>query len=157
MSKDIDTPLVQEFLEASGFIARRIPETDKKGERTPDLLVEDGTERYLIEVKGKDVDQAFEDLLNSPLGTSLSLHKNNSISKKIKDADEQLELYSQRKENDFRLLWFPVFRTLNEQIVFDKVRSVIYGLLSLEGYTKEKEYFSKECYFFTYNDFYRYK
>ena len=69
MPKTNDDPMrdfVQSFLKSHGLHADKIPETN---ERTPDLELSFSGERILIEVKSKQDDQQFRNIVDSPAGT----------------------------------------------------------------------------------------
>lgn len=155
MSKeDKDSLYVKEVLEHNEFSVELIPET--KEFKTPDLKAFDQEINYFIEVARKDIDLQFHDLINQPKGSTLK-YKTSSIGSLLRHKYRQLKEYPKKEDSDFSLIWILTHNCINSSIIYESLKSILYGIESLDGYTKENKYYDKICYYFYYSFFYRRK
>jgi hypothetical protein len=161
---------VQDFLQSHGFTVSKISETDRQ---MPDFLVQDQNHEYIIEVKGKETDQSFMALLESPTPgkKELSLGYRDRLSGIIRKGVNQLDSY-ESGNSKFKVVWFAL-NTIQlekvylregetslpwlENIVGRQLFSTLYGHVDVEGYTHNRKFFQSGCFYFTNSEFFRYK
>jgi hypothetical protein len=145
---------VQSFLRSKGLHVRRIPEAPELSERRPDFLVESDS---VLEIKSRG-DQKFLDLLESliPGEKTLSLGRRNAISSIVEDGVDQLSSYKEGVDR-FRVIWFFINATPFSHLIARQIVYTVYGLMELEGYTLDNNWYETGCFYLTYNDFYRYR
>jgi hypothetical protein len=148
---------VQDFLELFGFTVMNIPEVPEQQREMPDYLVEDGEIQYIVEVKDKE-DQNFIELIDSkgPGEKTITLGHRNRISGIIKKGVEQLDSYEKIGER-LKILWFYIDDALFGGLTARQIAWTLYGLMEIEGTTRSNKYYHAGCFYFTYNDFHRYK
>jgi Holliday junction resolvase len=146
---------VEEFLKSHGFSVKRIPEAPTKGERRPDFMV---ACEYVVEIKSRR-DPKFAELLASQIPDEkppLSIGYKARISSIVKDGVEQLISYEEA-QGALKILWFFIDNPLFGGLIARQIVWTLYGLMELEGYTQSENWYSAPCFYFTYNEFYKYR
>lgn len=144
---------VRSYLKSIGFIVTKIPESSQ---RTPDFLVSDEVNQYVIEVKDKD-NQKFIDLVDGKnTNRKVNLEYDNVISGIIREGVAQLDSYDSQ-EKIFRMIWFLIDTNLFGGSLSSQIGKTLYGLQEIEGYKANGEFFQTICYYFTFSEFFRNK
>jgi hypothetical protein len=154
MSLTPEEALVQGFLVSQGCTVERIPEATAEGVQRPDFLVDS---LYVVELKSRG-DQKFAELLTSaiPGEKRLSIGYRNKISSIVEEGAEQLDSWGEAQDK-FRILWFLITDSVFEKLIARQIVWTLYGLTELEGYTREDEWYSAGCFYFTYSEFYKHR
>jgi hypothetical protein len=147
---------VRDFLQHHGFTVTKIPETPQLGQQTPDFLAEIEGARYVVEVKSREKDRAFEELFVShvPGEKTVTMDRKNRLSKIIEGGTSQLESF-EGTGNEWKILWFYAANLWYDSIVAWQLLSTVYGLKELEGYTTAGQHVEAGCFYFSHNDFNR--
>jgi len=125
-------------------------------EKTPDLLVSDGTCNYLIEIKDKFPDPSTEQQRAQVLDAGevwteeQGLGYENAISKVIREGAAQLASF-QKGPIDFRLLWLHSRHRYESQL--RQFEATLYGAVDLLDLAEAP--LARPCFFFTYSEFFR--
>ncbi len=155
MNDDSARDIVLSILRYYDLNAQPIYEINDK--KTPDLFVEGGGRRILIEVKSKEDDQQLRQLLEGPTGTQM-LYNSSSLDTILRDAWRQIREFPQRHLDDLTLIWF-IARAIGGITILSRsaIRSLLYGTAILEGRRRDGTSYEKECYFFTESAFFKRK
>lgn len=146
--------IIKEVLEQMGFSACKILESDHE---SPDFLVTDKENTYLIEFKIKHDEEGFQQRRENTLkrGEVISILKsigrNKFISKRIKKGKRQLNIRL-TQDVDFKIIWYHAGGCFPE-VRFDQLKATLYGstYISVPG---ER---GLPCLYFTFSEFHRYK
>lgn len=154
---DTSSDAVRERLQNLGFSVNHIPE--EHGEKRPDLLAEKDGVRMYVEVKTREVDNAYRSKLEAvPCGATQKvltpLNKHNSLSSDIKHASKQLEAVS--LPDDFRLLWYRAHNKLFVQGMTAQLCATLLGVRMLAVMSDGKKRLGA-CMYAGQADFYRFK
>lgn len=151
----------QVVLEDLGFSVRKLPEVSKSGKRA-DFIAKLDQLTLLVEAKLRNDDPEELERMEKELaeeGTYGSNHKigqNNALTKKIRDAVEQLEA-EQEEPHDYKVLLY-LTDCLNAAVVCEQIADTLYGTTSVlpntPGVRGLREIL---CYFYRENEFYRAK
>lgn len=160
MSKDKDTKIVINIIRNQlNFEAKRIPENEEEGE-TADIFACKNSENYLFEVKSRDDHTDFMEQVEKSQDYQMieykkPIRRSNKISSILEKANGQLEA-TPKTNNDYCCVWF---RAINKFIPdeADLIRTSLYGIRHLLVANSNKEISRAECYYFDYNDFFRFK
>lgn len=143
---------VQSFLKSHGLYADKIPETKEK---TPDLKLSFAEERILIEVKCKEDDQQFRNIVNSPPET-VHPYKKSTLETLLKTAWHQIRDFPERCDSDFTLVWLIAIEPGITVFVTPTVMNTLYGIENLEGQLdRNAGTYEKPCFFFGHSFFFR--
>ncbi len=143
-------------LRSLGFDVRIV---EVGSQKTPDLLVSDGTCAYLVEIKDKFPDPSAEQQRTQALSAGAiwteeqGIGYENVISGVIRHGAGQLASF-QKEHVDFRLIWLHA-RHRYESLQLLQFESTLYGtvnLLDLAGAPV-----ALPCFFFTYSEFFRFQ
>jgi hypothetical protein len=154
LREDVLLELISTVFKGHGFSVCRLAE---RAEQTADLLVEDGSIRYVVEVKQRDRSQEIEDALENAQEGELRYLQNeviardNSISSLIRKATSQLKATAH--EDDFRIVWLQSSEEDADTDTELYVSSLLGHAYLITVQEDESEDF--RCYFYELNDFYR--
>jgi hypothetical protein len=146
---------VEELLRHLGFNVSSVAEGDDK---SPDLVVWRGEERYVVEVKTKEDDAQRGQLLAEATDKGelfeehMPMGRRNRISGIIGSGVRQLAALA--TDDPLRLLWFMSFGR-RAHVYQSQVRGTLLGttrVLDLQDTS-----WQRECYFFYHSDFYRWR
>lgn len=115
--------------------------------KSPDLLVDCGGARILVEVERKTDDQQLRDLLSRESGATLQ-YSGGRTQERIESAWRQIRDYPHRQPSDSTLVWLIAGQRDATILTAKAAITRLYGLNTLEGYTEAGEYCSRPCYFF---------
>ena len=134
----------------------KIPES---GKRTPDFLVFDGRNQYLIEVKGKEanpeVAQAKEEAFSQGeiFGISESLGAKSVLQNVIRDGRKQIKSHV-TDDSTFRVVWVHCTGLVYD-VILEQIISGLYGSETVVDFSSD-EAFSGTCYYFGHSQFFKY-
>jgi hypothetical protein len=152
---DADAEAVRKALgDALGLRVHAVP--DSPDHKSPDLLIEVGKKRIVVEVERKADDQQLRDLLDSDEGTILQ-YSGDRVEDRIRNAWRQIRDYPHRSPSDSTLIWLIAGQRDATILTGTAAVTRVYGIETLEGYTAAGEYYSTPCYFFYDSVFFRYK
>jgi hypothetical protein len=143
------------FFEFLGYVVTRIPETCD-GQRS-DYAIEDGIERYMVEVKSRGPDRDFaRQLERRAIAESQHLiGRPNPISGQVKDASDQLAATEPDDPSVLRLIVF-VAAGDDPDLQVEQFKSTLYGIVDLLRQEASKV-ISIPCFYFTFTDFFRFR
>jgi len=153
MTKNRTEKIVRRWLVSLGLKVQQIEEDATK---TPDLLVSDGTCKYLIEIKDKlpdpEIMRQRERVLHSGeiWNEEAPLDYNKRVSEVIRKGVTQLSSFD-RELVDFRLLWLHA-RHRYEDMQLQQFQATQYGTIDLLDLAESS---TRPCFFFTFSEFYR--
>lgn len=158
LSKDIDTQNAVRILNSLSFSAVKIPEDSQLGKRG-DIKAQKGDDHYIIEVKSKEDHPAFMSKIQKSNDLEVveykkGLFRSNTLSGIIGEAVDQLT-ETPDHNNSFRILWFRAIESLIEDI-HSFLKATIYGIRYLLVRDSSSKFYSVQCYYFDYNDFYNF-
>ncbi len=155
MKDDPDKDFVLLLLGNMGFHAEPIPEASHK---TPDLKIKLHEGDIIVEVKSKEDDKQFRDLLESPPGTSLSYNISSAASA-LHDAWRQIHDFPERDKEDFTLIWFITRKVGGVTVLTTRhIKTYLYGIEIISGRKADRKVFNLiDCYFFNESFFFKYK
>jgi hypothetical protein len=131
---------LREYLAREGFVAAILP---RASHDTPDLLVKDEHETYVVEVK-----QRYH-----PPQPWTGLVRRNTISGVVEKAARQLAAFED--DDPLRVMWF-IAQPPEQKWYYDSLRMSVYGLSVVTG-LGENGGVAKACYYATENDFWRWR
>jgi hypothetical protein len=155
-----DRPLkiaIASKLRAMGFDVD--PLDEREDDKTPDLLVTGGGQRFLVEVKTKEDDPALQDRLRAQLAirrTAMTFAywgPRNTVAKRVSCGVRQLEAYP-AEARDFSLLWLHASGA-DAASQFEQFRFTLYGATNV--YSVFDRTFMRECFYFHNSAFYRWR
>ena len=150
--------LITRILNAYGYTATKIPESDEK---TPDFDVrsDQDSKAYVIELKSRldnpaEISEREQRLRDGNLVESIKdTGRINAISNRIGEAYEQLQKYD-KSEYDFRIIWLLAVDQ-NQDLKLRQFESTLYGRVPIFSLDSGAQ--TCDCYYFQFNDFYRYR
>jgi hypothetical protein len=146
---------IMDFFQEHDFKVSEIPV--QQGKKTPDLLVEKDEVVFVIEIKEKDDDSARIVRENEGLAKGLivsrseSINRTNSVSGIVSNAVEQLAKY-QAPPKSLKLVWLHA-SGCDPELKMMQFHGSIYGIVDIIDMDSGK---SRKCYYFGFNDFFRY-
>lgn len=144
------------FLQEHGFSVSEIPE--RQGKKTPDLLVERDSAVFVIEIKEKDDDSNKIAEENERLAKGLlvskseTINRTNSVSGIVSNAVEQLSEYKTSPKS-MKLIWLHASGQ-DPELQMTQFRGSLYGLVDIIDMESGQ---NRKCYYFGFNDFFRYR
>lgn len=145
------------FRDQFRYHIEKIPETDQP---RPDFYLEKGGDEYLVEVKSKEPNaelrQRRDDLLTSGqvFDDTYTLVRQPSITKTVSEAKKQLISLSQNLSY-FRLVCI-VGVGHNAEARLAQAEATLFGRTTVGDWSTENRPM-KDCYYFGFSDFYRYR
>lgn len=149
---------VVEFFSRVGINAQKIPESNEK---SPDFLIEYNGVKILVELKTKFDNQSLikrrkEAFKNDQIFEYVTVgQRQNSISSSIEKAYRQLSNRKQKVGADFCYI-FLLAAGMYSHAQFEKIEATLYGLKHIIT-TGFDQPIIKKCYYYTFNEFYRFK
>ena len=158
MDKNIrsEEAIIREVLKEKGFFVEKIPESNCD---SPDFLVTDNQNTYLIEFKIKLDEDGFEQRREEtlergdPINIVEGMGRDNVISKRIKKGSKQLDI-REHQDADFRIIWYHAAGRF-AKAHFDQLIATFYG--SADIVVPGEEGSTLPCLYFTFSDFYKHK
>jgi len=144
------------LIEDLGLEAEKIDEEDQE---TPDFIALDENDVMFIELKEKDSSEDYlrerEEAFNSgELYSSTSSLKNcKNVSNVVKKANRQID--SLASGSEFRIVWLHA-KGPEKEALLDKFICSLYGKADIYDLEKGRRQ-NKECYYFDYSDFFKYR
>ena len=161
MRTDQETKTVIDILKNHmGFEAEKIPECPECKENRSDISAWKNGDYYLFEVKSRGdhpalMEQVEKNQNNEIAEYSRELKRSNTISSVVEDASEQLA-QTPKINNDFSCVWFRAAQHfIPDEIEF--IQTSLYGIKYLLISDSEGKAYSAKCYYFDYNDFFKFK
>lgn len=148
---------VSDLLRSWHFEVDQLPE--RRGQRTPDLLVSRGVRRFVVELKGKadDTTRLRNDSKRLVRGEVVEhaepAGRRNTISGIVEDAVDQIAGLPPAPE-DLRLLWLHG-QGRHPDLKVMQFHATVYGttnIIDLDNPSRRRE-----CYFFYHNEFFRFR
>ena len=131
---------LREYLAAAGFNAEKVPRANHD---TPDLLVKDEYEIYVVEVKQR----------HHPPQPWTGLVRRNTISGVVEKAAHQLAAFED--DDPLRVIWF-LGQPPEQKWYYNNLRMSVYGLSLVTGFGRSGGV-AKACYYATESDFWRWR
>jgi hypothetical protein len=146
--------IVKAALEQFGCQVQKIPESTEK---TPDFLVEIGAVQYVIELKTKEPNptrlaEREEELSAGEVHGEVDVvERNNTISRVVRDAAEQL---ANHHGDPLRIAWLMAIGP-NPSARMELFEATLYGIGSIVDMSEKGTL--GDCYYFENSDFHRYR
>jgi hypothetical protein len=155
--EDREEAHMRRVLEAEGFAVCRVPTTSTE---TADYRVSDGDNRYVIEVKRKEDDDARIEAFNKKFAETGEARREepagrtNAIAGIIQKAAGQLK--SIACPGEFKVIWFAP-RGESPELQIDQFRSTVYGEVPMILVTGNQVRPPVPCYYYTFSKFFEFK
>lgn len=139
------------------FEVEKIPESNKK---TPDFLVLDGTNEYLVEVKEKgsnpETIRTRRDAFSKGeiFRLSESLATKSVLQNVVRDGRKQIDSYA-TNQSTFRIVWIHC-RGLAYDATLEQIITGLYGSETIIHNDVDSIH-SRLCYYFSFSQFYKYR
>lgn len=151
--------VAQSVLEELGFSVQKLPEINETGEKRADFIAKLDQITLLIEAKlrkdsPKELERMENELAEEGIyGSNHVLGKNNALTKKIREAINQLN--AEREEpHDYKVLLY-LADCVNAGAVCEQITDTLYGTSSILHRTPCMTVLRKiPCYFYRENEFY---
>lgn len=154
---DIETMVKRTLEEHFNLQVEKIPESDK---RTPDFLVRDGKNEYLVEVKEKeanpDLGKAREEAFSKGeiFEVSESLATKSVLQNVVRDGRKQIKEHV-TDESTFRVVWVHC-TGLAYDATLEQIIAGLYGSETLVDFSSDNA-FAGTCYYFGFSQFFKYR
>ncbi|MBI1965493.1 MAG: hypothetical protein HYS46_04520 [Betaproteobacteria bacterium] len=131
----------------------------KRDSKTPDLYVIKDNAHYIIEIKSRqdNIERTTAEraafVRGEVVSKSETINRTNAVSAIVGDAIDQLRTYP-ASAHSFRLIWLHADGR-DAELQMMQFRGTLYGLTHIYDMTEEHD--NRECYYFGFNDFFRYK
>jgi|SRR5579859_6288651 len=143
---------VQSELASRGLNSEAIPVSSYK---TPDLALPLEENRVLIEVKSREDDEQFREIVDSPAGTA-RFYKTGTIENLLRSAWHQIRDFPERTEQDFTIIWLVARKPGITAFAVPAAMTTLYGIQTMEGLTEATDSpYEKKCFFFGNSFFFR--
>ncbi|MDQ2077931.1 hypothetical protein [Marinimicrobium sp. ABcell2] len=135
----------------------KIPESDA---RTPDFLVRDGTNEYLVEVKEKEANPALAEAREEAFSrgeifeVSESLATKSVLQNVVRDGRRQIKAHV-TDESTFRIIWVHCVG-LAYDATLEQINAGLYGSETVVDFSSD-DAFAVICYYFGFSQFFKYR
>ncbi|CCG97169.1 hypothetical protein MARHY3715 [Marinobacter nauticus ATCC 49840] len=154
---DTETLVKRTLEEHFKLHVEKIPESDK---RTPDFLVRDGTNEYLVEVKEKEANPAFGEAREEAFSrgeifeVSESLATKSVLQNVVRDGRRQIKAHV-TDESTFRIVWVHC-TGLAYDATLERIIAGLYGSETIVDFSSD-DAFAGTCYYFGFSQFFKYR
>lgn len=157
MQENKSENIVKKYLRSLELDVSRIKSSDSDG-KSPDYLVSDKRNDFLVEIKSRDEDENFKSLLENPYPgkESQEIDYNNTLSGIIRNGVKQLNNYDPDNEN-WHILWCFTAGLINSDLVARQFLFTSYGLKEVRCFDKKGNSFETGCFYFGYAEFYNHR
>jgi len=146
---------VRRFFESFQYEVTRISEAEDA--QTADYCVQDGPERFIVEVKSRGADVEFASQLEhgSVAGSEQPMARTNRISRRVREAVDQLSATDPKDLSTPRVIAF-VAAGDDPDLQVDQFQKTIYGTVDLVSEAGSGAT-ALPCFYFTFSDFFRFR
>ncbi len=154
---DTETLVKRTLEENYNLQVEKIPESDK---RTPDFLVRDGINEYLVEVKEKEANPALAEEREEAFSKGEIFEVSESLSTKsvlqnvVRDGRRQIKAHV-TDESTLRIVWVHC-TGLAYDATLEQIIAGLYGSETVVDFSSD-EAFAGTCYYFGFSQFFKYR